>query len=87
MSSALVTETDREVFAAGLKKGSFEAMRLASRERVQQRLPPGLRAADGGSTVAEAVGEARLPGIAKRSTSTASEFAVSSGQPWSARRG
>ena len=33
-----------------LKKAlSFEAVRLASQERVQQRLPQGLRAADGGS--------------------------------------
>ena len=35
---------------ASLKKASsFEAVRLASQERVQQRLRPGLRAADGGS--------------------------------------
>ena len=83
---------------------TIEAVRLASRERVQQRLPLRLRAAGGSSvggsaedgvssdttsagdtTVAQAVGEARLPG--KRSTSTASEFAVSSGEPGSARPG
>ena len=35
---------------SGLKKAlSFEAVRLASKERVQQRLLLGLRAADGGS--------------------------------------
>ena len=35
---------------SGLKKAlSLEAVRLASKERVQQRLPLGLRAADGGS--------------------------------------
>ena len=73
---------------------------------MQQRLPPGLRAADGGSVggsaedgvssdttsavdtpVAKAVGEARPPGIAMRSASTASEFAVSSGEFGSARPG
>ena len=40
----------RSMAPAGLKSAlSFEAVRSASRERVQQRLPPGLRAADGGS--------------------------------------
>ena len=73
----------RSMAPAGLTEAlSFEAVRLASRERVQQRLPPGLRDADGGSVVG-----GRQPGIARRSGSTASEFAVSSGESWSARPG
>ena len=37
----------RSMAPAGLKKAlSFEAVRLASQERVQQRLPPGLRCGD-----------------------------------------
>ena len=96
----------RSMAPAGLRKDlSFEAVMLASRERVQQRFPPRLRAADGGSvggsaedgvsrdttsagdtTFAKAVGDAR-PRIAKRNASTASEFAVSSGESGSARPG
>ena len=84
----------------GLKKVlSVEAVRSASRERLQQRLLPELRAADGGSvgrsaedgvssdttsagetTVANAVGEVRPPGITKQSATTDSETAGSSGE-------
>ena len=45
----------RSMAPTGLKKAlSFEVASLASQERVQQRLPLGLRAADGGSVVGSA---------------------------------
>ena len=55
----------RSMAPAGLRKAlSFEAMRLASQERVELRLPPGLRAADGGS-----VGGSAEDGVSNDTTS------------------